>query len=99
MFAQLKSVVDLIRSGISDLREFRDDAERENTVVEILKAYFLFKDCVDEGAALVAEAGTDPVAKIMGMEPSLALSTIERWDAAVRRQGIRLYELQSYIFG
>ena len=64
-----------------------------------MKAYFLFKDCVDEGETLIAEAGPDPIAKIKGMEASLALLTIERWDAVVRRQGIRLYALQGYIFG
>lgn len=99
MFSQLKGVVDVIRSGISDFRKYRDVSERENAVLGVLKAYFLFKDCVDEGEALIAEAGPDPVAKITSMEASEALTTIERWDAIVRRQGIRLYTLQDYIYG
>ena len=99
MFAQLKGIVDLIRTGISDFRKYRDDSEREDAVLGILKAYFLFKDCVDEGEALIAEAGPDPTAKLTDMEASAALNTIERWDAIVRRQGIRLYALQGYIFG
>jgi len=99
MFAQLKGVVDLLRSGIADFRKFRDDSEREKAVFEILKAYFLFKDCVDDGESLVAEAGPDPISKITNMEASLALTTIERWDVIVRRQGMRLYALQDCIFG
>ncbi|WP_175688012.1 hypothetical protein [Burkholderia anthina] len=99
MFAELKNVVDLIRVGIYDFRAFREDTERERAVLEILKAYFVFKDCVDEGEALVVEAGADPIAKIAEMEASSALVTIERWDAIIRRQGMRLYTLQGYIFG
>lgn len=99
MFAQLKGVVDLIRSGVSDLHKYRDASEREMALIGILKTYFLFKDCVDEGEALIAEAVPDPVTKITGMEASDALTTIERWDAIIRRQGIRLHTLQGYIFG
>jgi hypothetical protein len=99
MFGHLKSVVDLIRSGIADFRKFKTDKEREETILGVLKAYFLLKDCVDEGETLIADAGPDPVGKINAMEASEALSTLERWDAVIRRQGIRLYTLQGYIFG
>lgn len=99
MFGELKSIVDLIRSGIADFRQFKTDKEREETMLGLLKAYFLLKDCVDEGETLIADAGPDPIAKINAMEASEALSTLERWDAIIRRQGSRLYMLQGYIYG
>jgi hypothetical protein len=65
----------------------------------MLKAYFLLKDCADEGEALVVDAGSDPIGKVNAMEASAAVSTLETWDAVIRRQGNRLYALQGYIFG
>lgn len=99
MFAQLKSVVDLIRSGIADFRTFQTAKAREDAVLDILRVYFLLLDCVDDGEKIIAEAQPDPVKKISAMEPNEALSTIARWDATIRKQGIRLYQLQGAILG
>jgi len=99
MFAQLKGVVDLIRSGVSDFRNFKTAKAREEAVLDVLRVYFLLKDCVDDGEKLVSEAQPNPVERISQMEPDLALATIGRWDATIRRQGIRLYRLQGAILG
>lgn len=99
MFAQLKGVVDLIRSGVSDFRNFQTAKAREDAVLDLLRVYFLLKDCVDDGEKLISEAQPNPVEKIAGMEPQLALATIERWDATIRKQGIRLHRLQGAILG
>lgn len=98
MFEHLKSVVDVIRSGVADFRKFKTNKEREEALLSVLKVYFLLKDCVDEGEALIHDAGPNPVSKISAMEASVALSTLERWDAIIRRQGIRLYTLKNYVF-
>lgn len=99
MFAQLKGVVDLIRTGISDLRTFQSAKARKEAVLDVLRVYFLLKDCVDDGEALVKEAQPNPVERISQMSPEVALSTIEKWDAAIRKQGIRLYQLQGALVG
>lgn len=99
MFSQLKSVVDLIRSGIAEFRKFRSDQERKEIILGVLEAYFLLKDCVDDGEKLIREAGSDPVGKINAMDPAEAIETLTRWDSVLRKQGIRLYTLQGYIFG
>lgn len=99
MFAQFKSVADLIRSGIADFRTFQTTKAREDAVLDILRVYFLLLDCVDDGEKIIAEAQPDPVKKISAMEPNEALSTIERWDATIRKQGIRLHRLQGAILG
>lgn len=99
MFSQLKSVVDLIRSGITDFRNFNTEKAREEAVLGMLRVYFLLKDCVDDGESLVSEGQPNPVEKISEMEPQLALATIERWDGVIRKQGIRLYQLQGALLG
>ncbi len=99
MFSQLKGIVDLVRGGIADFRKLKSKREREAIVVDVLKFYFLLKDCVDEGEKLVEEAGSDPVAKVSSLPGEQAIDTLTRWDLALRRQGMRLYALQGHIFG
>jgi hypothetical protein len=99
MFAQIKSVVDLIRAGVTDFRNFKSEKERTDAVLDLLRVYFTLKDCVDDGEKLIAEAGPDPVENISSMEPDDAIATLERWDETIRKQGIRLYQLQGAIFG
>ncbi|MDP1681379.1 MAG: hypothetical protein Q8L39_06350 [Burkholderiales bacterium] len=99
MFAQLKLVVDLIRSGVFDFRNFQTAKAREEAVLDVLRVYFLLKDCVDDGEKLINEAQPNPVEKVSQMDPELALATIERWDATIRKQGIRLYRLQGALLG
>lgn len=99
MFAQIKSIVDLIRSGVTDFRNFKSNKERNDAVLNLLRVYFMLKDCVDDGEKLIVEAEPDPVKKISTMNPDDAISTLKRWDAKIRMQGIRLYQLQGAISG
>lgn len=99
MFAQLKGIVDLIRSGVSDFRNYRGAKEREDAVLDMLRVYFLLKDCVDDGEKLISEAQPNPVERISAMQANEALETITKWDATIRKQGIRLYQLQGALLG
>lgn len=99
MFAQIKTIVDLIRSGATDINAFRRKKDRREAILDMLRFYFILKDCVDEGEALVNEALPNPVEVISSMEPESALATVEQWDAVIRRQGSRLYQLREALFG
>ena len=99
MFSQLKRVVDLIRSGVSEFSKFQSNRERKEIVLNILKVYFFLKDCIDDGERLITDAGNDPVGKINSMESDEAIRVLTVWDGILRKQGIRLYALQGYIFG
>lgn len=61
--------------------------------------YFTLKDCVDDGEKLVADADPDPVGKISSMKPDDAITMLKRWDATIRKQGIRLFHLQGAVLG
>jgi hypothetical protein len=99
MFSELKSIVDLIRSAISDFRKFKTNKEREEIILGILKTYFVLKGCVENGEKLITEAGRDPIAKIKAMEVTEARRTLEIWVSTLKKQGIRLRTLQGFIFG
>ena len=96
MFAELKLIVDLVTTGVTDLCTLKSKGDRHKLVLRMLEAYFLLKDCLDEGAALVSEAGADPVATLKSMSADKAGATIERWDHILRKQGIRLNRLRDY---
>lgn len=99
MFGQIKNIVDLIRIGASDLKTFKSKKDRREVVLNMLRIYFLLKDCADDGEFLVNAAQPNPVEVISKMEPEQALATTECWDIRIRKQGIRLYQLQDAIFG
>ena len=99
MFGDLKSIVDIIRDGVTGFKSAQSAKKRETAVLEMLYVYFLLKDCVDVGEKLVKEAEPNPVQTIAAMDPATALDTLERWDAALRMQGIRLYQLQGLLLG
>ncbi len=99
MFSHLKSIVDLIRSGIIEFSKFQSVKERNKSVLNILKVYFFLKDCVDDGEKLITATGNNPVDKISSIGNDEAISVIAEWDNILRKQGIRLYSLQGYICG
>lgn len=99
MFAQLKSIVDLVRMGVSDIRDFQTKKARDDAVLDLLRVYFILRDCIEDGEYLVAAAQPNPVETIAKMEPDVALKIMEQWDKLIRRQGIRLSQLQSAFLG
>jgi len=99
MFAQIKGVIDLIRSGVSDFGTFKSNKERKEAVLDLLHVYFMLKDCVEDGENLFSEAQPNPVEMISAMDAETALSTMERWDKLIYKQGRRLHSLQGAIFG
>lgn len=98
MFAQLKPVVDLLSTGATHVSSVNTRLQRRKAVLRMLEAYFLLKDCMDEGMALVAEAGPNPVLTISAMSDEDAIATGERWNLVLRKQAVRLNMLQDRIF-
>lgn len=97
MFADLKLIVDLIRDGVSDFRNRKAVEDRDRIALNLLKTYFLLKDCVEEGEELINEAGPDPITAIREMDKTSADATLRNWDAKLDRQGHRLFALQRLI--
>ncbi|MBP7646570.1 MAG: hypothetical protein KA751_07425 [Comamonas sp.] len=99
MFAELISLLDLLRSGAVDVSMKKAAAKRHDAVLPMLETYFLLKDLVDEGAALVTEAGPRPVEKIQSLSRNDAEATLAAWDVALKRQAIRMRRVSQLIFG
>jgi len=99
MFAQLKTIVDLVRGGVSDFRAFQAKEKRHEVVLELLRVYFVLLDCVDDGESLITEAQPNPVSTISKMPADEALNTLTRWDELIRQQGRRLFYLQNAFLG
>lgn len=99
MFADLKLIVDLLRSCVSGFRMYKSVKEREKVILDLLQTYFLMKDCVEEGKQLIDEAGPDPVHRIKSMDEISAASTLNRWELILLRQSCRLRTLQGLVMG
>lgn len=99
MFQDLVKIAELLKSATGEVLKLQAGAERKKAVIGLLKTYFLLKDCVDEGEELVLSASENPIGKIATQAPDEAIETLTKWDFIIRKQGMRLYELQGYIFG
>jgi hypothetical protein len=99
MFGQIKVIVDLISVGLKDGWSLKGKVQRRADVLRMLETYFLLKDCLDEGCALIEEAGSKPVEKIRNMPDLQAEAVVRRWDYILRRQGRRLAILQGHLIG
>jgi len=94
MFAQIKGVVDVLSSGFKTIREFTSAKDREQAILDMLRFYFLLKECVDDGEMLILDAGSNPVEKIASLSSENASPFVMRWDKVLRRQASRLHALQ-----
>ena len=99
MFAHLKVIVDLVSVGVTDAWSLKSKRDRQKAVLRMLESYFLLKDCLDDGAALILEAGHCPVTTLHSMSAEEASTAITRWDRVLRMQGNRLYMLKDYLLG
>ena len=99
IFAELKLIVELLRSCIPNFQMYKSAKRREKLILELLQTYFLMKDCVEEGKQLIDEAGPDPIRKIKSMDELSADSTLKRWEVILYRQVQRLRALQEFIIG
>jgi hypothetical protein len=99
MFGDIIAIVNLIRSGIEAYGKSKTSRNRKKVVLNVLKAYFIFKDCVDEGEALLSEAAPDPVEKLNSMDAGDAVITLQRWNAILDRQSWRLQALHDAVLG
>ena len=99
MFADLGIIVGLLASCVSGFRMYESGKRRKKLILDLLKTYFLMKDCAEEGKQLLDEAGPDPVRTIKTMDQISAESTLKRWDVTLYRQVCRLRALQELVIG
>lgn len=97
MFADLKLILDLIRSCTSGFQMYRSVKRRKKLILDLLQTYFLIKDCMEEGKQLIDEAGPNPIRSIKSMGEASAASTLERWEFILFRQSCRLSALQELV--
>ena len=97
MFSQIKGVVDILTSGFKTVRDFKSESDRELAILNMLRFYFVLKDSVDDGEALIVEAGSNPTAKLAALPPAAASEMAASWDRTLRLQAMRLRALQGML--
>ncbi len=99
MFLDLKLIVELLRSCISNFQIYKSAKSRKKLILELLQTYFLIIDCLEEGKQLIDEAGPDPIRRIKSMDEISADATLKRWEVILCRQGRRLRALKDFVIG
>jgi len=99
VFGELITLVDLLRSGTIDASAKKAALQRDESVLAMLTAYFFLKDLVDEGSALIKDAGSNPLETIRSLPESEAELKLAEWDFALKRQGFRMRQISQLIFG
>lgn len=97
MFVDLLKIVNLVRKSVSGLVKLGKESERRAATLEMLKMYFLIYDACKDGRQLLESATDNPVAYIKSLEGTALDAQMKVWNAILRRQGVRLYEAQSYV--
>ncbi len=98
MFQDLKTIVDLLVTGFSEVNKLASANQKEKAILDMLRVYFMFKDVVEDGRELLGDAGSDPIKLLSGMPTEARKGKLKSWQIILSRQGKRLYTLLGMIF-
>jgi hypothetical protein len=90
MFEQLQPIVALLRSALELYNASKKAKARREDILELLCTYFLLVDVIKDGRSLLDSIGTDPAARLAGLDPSEAQRTTREWARVTKRQAARL---------
>ncbi|MEO1009557.1 MAG: hypothetical protein AAFX79_13420 [Planctomycetota bacterium] len=99
MFADIKNVVDVIRTGASGVAGLRSKKAREDALLELLSIYFVLLDVVEDGRALLELGGCDPLQTLERASDEDAATILEQFKVFVHLQAGRLYSISGLLMG
>lgn len=97
MIKQIVDVVKTIADVLIKFNKMAQEAEKRDDNLKLLKIYFLLKDVQDDGCKLLELASPNPIEYVKTASSEALGMRLKIWDAVLRRQGARLYEIQSYL--
>ena len=97
MFTDLLKILDFVKNSVRDLSKLKKSAERKEALLEMLKTYFYLYDTHLDGVKLLESVDSDPVNYIKSLQDESLQEHLKIWDQVLRRQGVRLYNIQQYI--
>lgn len=97
MIKQILDIVKiLIETAIKTTAIKKESAKRADNL-EILKIFFLLKDLQEDGSRLLESASPCPITHLKTASKEAAEFRLKAWDSILRRQGVRLHEIKSFI--
>lgn len=97
MFSELKGLVELIAASLKQFKDFRRAKEREGTVKDFLKLYFILSDVVADGEGFLSDVGSDPEEFLNQFKQEDMDAKLKHWGSFIRVQGERLYSVGGWI--
>lgn len=96
----IKLIVDIVKilaETATKISAMKKESTAQADKLELLKIFFILKDVQEDGSKLLELASPSPSEYLKNASKEAAELRIKIWDAALRRQGARLYELNSFI--
>jgi|GEM_PF-2956561 len=97
MFSELLKIINLFKNAVDNVVTLKNDNERKNAHIEMLKTYFIFLDVHSDGVKLLEAVDNNPIEFINNLDEASVEIYSNVWDKVLRRQGVRLYHVQKYI--
>ena len=99
MLRDLKTLVDIVRAAMGGLSQIRSKKARSQAILELLYLYFVLLDVVEDGRSLLNAVGQNPGETLAAVPEAQVSARLREWDALIRRQASRLYNLSGRILG
>lgn len=97
MIKEIGMVVKTIIDALKQFTKMAQEAEKRADNLGLLKIYFLLKDVQEDGCKLLELASPNPIEYVKTASGEALSMRLKIWDAILRRQGARLYEIQNYL--
>lgn len=97
MIKEIGMVVKTLIDALKGLTKIAQEAEKRNDNLQLLKVYFLLKDVQEDGCKLLKLASPSPIEYVKTASSESLSMRLKLWDAALRRQGMRLHEIQKHL--
>lgn len=94
MISEITAIVNYIR----DITKYKQNKDREKRIIELFEAYYYFYDICYDSKKMLNNMDENPLEYIKNLDKELITKQLEIWDSFLRKQSLRLYNLQNYIY-
>lgn len=97
MIKEIAGIAKLLAGVVTKVRQHRKESERRDDNIQLIKVFFLLKDLEEDGRSLLRQTPTGPLSFVQGASAEVISERLKTWDVVLRRQGLRLQEVQSFL--
>jgi len=97
MIKELAGIAKVLTSAVAKIKQHRKDSDRRDDNIQLIKILFLLKDLEEDGRKLLEQTPSGPLNFVQGAKAEVISERLKTWDVVLRRQGLRLQEVQRFL--